>query len=66
MDVNVLKDIVENVKDKPNKTLITSRDFLHEEFNKTKELIIDLTRHLDAVGSWYDTVNNEIGKRKIK
>lgn len=66
MDINELKDIVENVQNKPNKALLESRDFLFDEFNKTKELIIDLTHHLDAVESWYNAVNKEIGNRKIK
>jgi hypothetical protein len=38
-------------------------DELSEEFEKTKELIIDLTRHLDGVESLYNKVNKEIEKR---
>ena len=63
MDKERITEIVKNVKDIPNKDLIESRDALMLEFNKTKELIIDLTRHLEAVEQSYETINAEIGKR---
>ncbi len=56
-------EIVQNVKNKPNKDLLESRDLLNAEFNKTKDLIISLTRHLESVQSSYDIINKEIGKR---
>lgn len=65
MDKDKIIEIVENVKDKPNKDLIESRDILLTEFNKTKDLIIDLTRHLDAVQNYYEIINEEIGKRVV-
>ena len=34
--------------------------------DNTKELIIDLTRHLDSVEELYNKVNNEISKRTGK
>ena len=63
MDKVKLKEVVENVKDKPNKALMKSRELLITEFTKTKELIIDLTKHLDVVEEYYDVINKEIGKR---
>jgi len=65
MDKDKIYEISKNVKDKSNKDLIECRDELLNEFNKTKELIIDLTRHLDAVQEHYENINNEIGKRLI-
>jgi hypothetical protein len=65
MDKNAIIDVVENVKNKSNKDLIESRDILLSEFEKTKKLIIDLTRHLESVESFYETINKEIGKRII-
>lgn len=56
-------EIVNNVKDKPNKVLLDSKNLLLEEFNKTKELIIDLTRHLESVESNYIIIDEEITKR---
>jgi hypothetical protein len=63
MDKDKIIEIVENVKDKSNKDLIESRDILLIEFNKTKELIINLTKHLEAVQMYYEAINTEIGKR---
>ena len=63
MDAKDIENIVKNVKDQPNAKLAESRDLLLSEFNKTKDLIVDLTRHLDAVGESYEVINEEIGKR---
>jgi len=65
MGTKDIENIVKNVKDQPNAKLVESRDLLLTEFNKTKDLIVDLTRHLDAVGASYETINEEIGKRLI-
>lgn len=37
--------------------------FLKSEFDKTKQLIIDLTLYLDIVENEYDELNNEMKKR---
>lgn len=63
MDVKDIEEIVKNAKDQPNKKLIDSLDLLLDEFNKTKELIVDLTRHLDSVEASYKIINKEINKR---
>jgi hypothetical protein len=65
MDKDKIIEIVKNVKDKPNKDLVECRDILLAEFEKTKQLIIDLTRHLDVVQEYYETINGEIGKRLL-
>ena len=63
LDKDKIIDIVNNVKDKSNKDLLESRDLLMSEFEKTKELIINLTRHMEIVEDYYKTINEEIGKR---
>jgi hypothetical protein len=63
MDKDKIIEIVQNVKDKSNKDLIESRDVLADEYEKTKTLIVDLTRHLEIVENYYNTVNNEVGNR---
>lgn len=63
MDKDKILEVVKNVKDKPNKDLIETRDLLYGEHEKTKKLIIDLTHHLDAVAEYYETINKEIGNR---
>ena len=56
-------EIANDVTNKSNKDLVNSRDFLIEEYTKTKEIIIDLTKHLDGVEELYNKVNNELEKR---
>ena len=63
MDKDKIVNIVKNVKETPNKDLIESRNELFDEFQKTKQLIIDLTRHLEIVEEYYEAINTEIGKR---
>lgn len=59
-------EVVKNVENKPNKELMTCLSLLSEEFEKTKELIIDLTKHMDNIEEMYNIVNKELGKRTIK
>lgn len=63
MDLEKLINVVEDVENKPNKDLFDAQSILIEEFDKTKQLILDLTKHLESVETLYDKVNNEIGKR---
>ena len=63
MEPKEIEDVVKNVKDKPNQLLIDSRKILHLEFEKTKELVLELTRHMDAVKESYEVINEEIGNR---
>jgi hypothetical protein len=63
MDKNKIYEIVKDVENKPNKDLFETMYFLNQEFEKTKELIIDLTRHLDSVELYYETIRKEIEKR---
>jgi hypothetical protein len=66
MDKEKIIDIVKNVEDKSNKDLFLVVNELYTEHEKTKQLIIDLTRHLEIVEGLYNDVNNEIGKRTKK
>lgn len=65
MEAKEIKNIVENVQDTPNQKLVECRDILMVEFEKTKDLIVNLTKHLDAVQESYEIVNKEIGKRTL-
>lgn len=65
MEKEKLNDIVKNVNDKPNKDLLSARDFLFTEFENTKSLIVDLTKHLESVEEHYNIINKEIGKRIV-
>ena len=63
MDKNRLIEIANDVKNKSNKDLFIAVNELYGEFEKTKQLIVDLTRHLESVESLYNEVNIEIEKR---
>jgi len=65
MDKERIFEIVQNVKERPNKDLLESRNVLFEEHTKTKELIVELTRHLEIVESYYKLINKEITNRLI-
>ena len=63
MEPKELEDVIKNAKDKPNQVLVESRDILELEFEKTKDLVLELTRHMDAVKAGYETINDELEKR---
>ena len=63
MEKEKIIEIANDVENQPNKTLVESRDFLIEEHEKAKQIIIDFTRHLDAIEHLYNKINEEIGKR---
>ena len=63
MEKDNVIEIANDVKNHPNASLVEARNFLIDEFEKTKKLIIELTRHMEGVEDLYNEVNNEIGKR---
>ena len=63
MEKNRIIEIATDVKNKSNKDLSTASEELYNEFEKTKTLIIDLTRHLESIEKLYNDVNSEIQKR---
>ena len=63
MESEKLLEIAKDVENKSNNDLITVANELYEEFEKTKQLIIDLTRHMDGIETLYNKVNKEIEKR---
>lgn len=63
MDINKLKDVIENCEHKSNKDLFDAKNELKTEFDKTKKLIIDLTYHMENLEEMYIKINDEIEKR---
>lgn len=63
MEKDKLIEIAKDPKNKSNKDLFVVVNDLYTEFENTKKLIIDLTRHLEVVENLYNDVNNEIEKR---
>jgi hypothetical protein len=66
MEVKKIFEIVGDVENKSNKDLLTVISELEIEFKKTKELIIDLTHHLERIEDLYNKTNNELSKRTKK
>lgn len=63
METEKIKDIIENFRNKPNKDLVMVMDFLMDDFDKTKELIMKLTLHLDNTEKEYNKIYKEYKKR---
>jgi len=63
MDKEKLVEIVSSPDVKSNKDLNECLGILGDEFEKTKTLILSLTKHLDAVEEAYDKINNELSDR---
>jgi hypothetical protein len=65
MEKDKLKNIIENVKDKPNKDLLEAEDFLFQQHESLKLHIIDLTKKLESIENLHDIVIKEIENRKL-
>jgi prefoldin subunit 5 len=63
MEKDKLLDIINDIQNSPNKDLFSAIELLNEEFENTKQLIIEMTKHLDTVEEYYNKINNEIEKR---
>jgi uncharacterized protein (DUF2461 family) len=63
MNKEKLIEIATDVENKSNKDLFICVNELYTEHQKTKDLIIDLTRHLESVETPYNSVNKEVEKR---
>lgn len=63
METKEIKDILENYKNKPNQSLTEVMDYLKNDFDNTKELIIKLTHHLDITEKEYNKIYEEYKKR---
>ena len=54
-----VQKIVADLKSSSNKELIAVMDFLGEDFEETKNMVIDLTIHLDNIENLYNTILKE-------
>ncbi len=63
MEAEEIKDVLSNFKNKPNKSLVMVMDYLKEDFDNTKELLIKLTHHLDSTEKEYNKIYDEYKKR---
>lgn len=63
MDKDKIIEIAKDVKNKSNQDLLDAQKSLLDEFNNTKDLIVNLTRHIETVEEYYNMINKEIGNR---
>jgi hypothetical protein len=63
MEQEKILEIIKDYKNKSNKDLISVLDFLFEDFNKTKDLLVKLTHHLDSTEISYNKILEEINNR---
>lgn len=64
-EVEKIAEIVKDYKNKSNKDLIKSLDFLNNEFNQTKEKLIMLSKYLDRVENTYNIILKEHNSRNV-
>ncbi len=60
-----LQTILEDIHSQPNSQLIKVMDFLNEDYEETKNVIIKLTNHLDNIENLYDKVYKEFNNRNL-
>lgn len=63
IDIDKVGEIISQIDNRPNSDLTKVMDFLQKDFDETKDLIIELTKHLDNIERMYDLVHNEFKKR---
>jgi|TARA_B100001758_G_C18021935_1_gene408540 hypothetical protein len=59
-----MQEFFKDYKNKPNKEILDVMQVLKKEFDKTKQILIDLTLHIEDVEKKFNMLNNEIKKRK--
>jgi hypothetical protein len=57
--------IIKEYKSLPNKDLVYALDFLKEDFDRTKDNIINFTKHLDKVENSYNLILKEYQNRTV-
>ena len=60
-----MEEFFKDYKNKPNKELLAVLETLKVEFDKTRELIVTLSHHMDDTEKKFKMVESEIKKRNI-
>ena len=61
--VEKFQSIISDLEASSNKEVSSALDFLKNDFEETKSMIIDLTNHLDNIEALYNQVLLEYNKR---
>lgn len=59
ISIEQFNEIVADMKNRGNNDLVKAMDFLTEDFDETKQMIIELSVHLDNIEAVYDKVFKE-------
>lgn len=60
MEEKKVKEIIKDYQNQSNNDLKKAMDFLQEDFEKTKKLILDLTYHLDGTELAYNNILKDV------
>jgi len=63
MEQEKIQNILSDYKNVSNKDLLDALKFLEYDFNKTKDLILKLTHHLDTTEISYNKILEEFNRR---
>ena len=63
ISIEQVNEIIQNIDSKSNSDLTKVMNFLMDDFDETKDMIIDLTKHLDNIERMYDLIHKEFKRR---
>ena len=59
ISIEEFNEIIADIKNRSNTDLTKVMDFLSEDFEETKEMILSLTKHLDNIEELYNNLLKE-------
>jgi hypothetical protein len=59
ISIEQFNEIVSDFKNKGNNELVKAMDFLTEDFDETKQMIVELSVHLDNIETLYEKILKE-------
>jgi hypothetical protein len=63
LSIEEVNEIISDIKNRNNNDLTNVMDFLTEDFDETKQMVIDLTIHLDNIENLYNVILKEYKSR---
>ena len=57
--IEEVTEIISDIKNRGNSDLEKVMDFLNDDFEETKEMILNLTKHLDKIEELYNKILKE-------
>jgi|694.fasta_scaffold02019_31 hypothetical protein len=63
IETNKIVEIITEYKVRPKKDLEFAMDFINEDFEKTKNVVLKMTKHLDKLETTYNSLLKEYNSR---